>query len=528
MRREIEQRYQAEAIMQARLRIADFAPNHSLDELLQFILDDFEVLTGSSIGFFHFLEADQKTLWLQAWSSNTLQRMCSAEGKDRHYDIEHAGVWADAVRQRRAILHNDYAALPEKRGMPEGHARVTRELVVPILREQQVVAILGMGNKAQDYTANDAGVISTLADFAWDVIQHKRAETALRQNEEKFRTLADWTYDWEKWLDPQSYILYSSPSCERITGYSPAEFIADPDLLVHIVHPDDRQFYIDHQQIVHDSTTGPVSIDYRIIARDGSERWIEHLCRPLFGPDGRYLGRRVSNREITERKRAEKLIAEQNRREILLNRTIQNIQTDIARDLHDTLGQNISYLRLSLDHIAGRQVGDMPDLQEMVQNMAWAANESYDLIRAMLTLLQEEYSDDPLHLFTRYVEQIARRSDLQIDLNSQGQGRQLTPHQTRQLFYIFREALNNLEKYAQASHVTVEFHWGEQALTFTIVDDGRGFDSNLELSPSHYGLKFMRERAEILGGACQVNSAPGQGTTIQVSIPYEIELAPAL
>jgi hypothetical protein len=90
----------------------DFAHEHTLAELLQFYLDEIESLTGSAIGFFHFLNADQKTLWLQAWSTNTLQHMCKAEGKGLHYGIEQAGIWADAVRKRQPVIHNDYAALP--------------------------------------------------------------------------------------------------------------------------------------------------------------------------------------------------------------------------------------------------------------------------------------------------------------------------------------------------------------------------------------------------------------------------------
>ena len=148
---QIQQRQQSESIIQARLRLMQFANSHTLDELLQFTLDEIETLTGSTIGFFHFLEADQKTLWLQAWSTNTLQNMCKAEGKDSHYDVEQAGVWADAVRQRQPIIHNNYATLPHRKGMPEGHALVVREMVIPILRDKKVMAILGLGNKPQDY-----------------------------------------------------------------------------------------------------------------------------------------------------------------------------------------------------------------------------------------------------------------------------------------------------------------------------------------------------------------------------------------
>jgi PAS domain S-box-containing protein len=520
---QIQQRRQSEKILKSRLRLMQFANAHTLEELLQFTLDEIETLTGSTIGFFHFLESDQKTLRLQAWSTNTLQNMCKAEGKDSHYDVEQAGVWADAVRQRQPIIHNNYAALQHRKGMPEGHSLVIRELVIPILRDKKVMAILGLGNKPQDFTAADLEVVSTIGDFAWDIIEHKRAEIALHQSEEKFRTFVDWTYDWEKWMDPRGNIVYTSPSCARITGYTPEEFILDSNLLIRIVHPDDQQLVEEHLRMVHNESAGPASIDYRIISRDGSEHWLEHVCRPLFGLDHLYLGRRISNRDITERKQAEKKIIEQNQKELILTQTIKTIQTDIARDLHDSLGQNISFLRMNLAHLSESQWNDPAFINNQIKNMTKTANESYELVREMLAFLHAGNLADPLSLFTLYAQQVAERSSLQVDITNQGNPNPLSHHQIRQLFYIFREALSNIEKYANADHVIGEFNWVENALKFVISDNGRGFHLDAVQSNDHYGLKFMRERAELLKGSFSVQSAAGEGTKITVIVPYEYD-----
>ena len=250
----VAEREQADSIMQVRLQLVSFALTHTVDELLQTTLDELEALTGSTIGFFHFFEADQNTLWLQSWSTNTLQNMCEVDGKGSHYSVDQAGVWADCVRQRKPIIHNDYESLPNRKGTPDGHAPVIRELTVPILRNDRVVAIFGIGNKPTDFTENDVDLVSTLADFAWDIIDRKRAEDALRESEEKFRTLVTWTYNWELWVDQQGKIVYTSPACERISGYIPEEFIDNPDLILDIVHPDDRKLYEKHHQLVHDET----------------------------------------------------------------------------------------------------------------------------------------------------------------------------------------------------------------------------------------------------------------------------------
>ncbi len=183
--RDITERKRTEEIMLARLRLTEFALSHSLDELLQATLDEVEILTGSVIGFFHFLEADQQTLSLQNWSTRTLTELCTAVGKGRHYSIEEAGVWVDCVRERRPVIHNDYATVPRRKGLPEGHAQVIRELLVPIFRGDRIVAILGIGNKLQAYNDQDIQTVTLLADLAWEITERKRAEEEVhRLNEE--------------------------------------------------------------------------------------------------------------------------------------------------------------------------------------------------------------------------------------------------------------------------------------------------------------------------------------------------------
>ena len=187
---DITERKQAEQIMMARIRLSEFALAHSLDELLQATLDELENLTGSSIGFFHLLEADQRTLLLQNWSTRTLAHFCTAGGKGRHYDMDQAGVWVDAIRQRRPVVHNDYASLPHRRGLPEGHAPIVREVVVPIFRGNAIVAVVGVGNKPQPYNDHDTQTVALLADLAWDITERKRAEEELRASREQLRALA--------------------------------------------------------------------------------------------------------------------------------------------------------------------------------------------------------------------------------------------------------------------------------------------------------------------------------------------------
>ena len=173
---DVTERKHYEIATELHLALLEMAENHSITELLQLSLDKAEQLTESSIGFFHFVAEDQITLSLHAWSTNTEKNMCKAEGEGQHYALDSAGVWADAARERKAVIHNDYVAVKDRKGMPEGHAEVKREVVVPVLRGDKVVAILGVGNKLALYDERDIKWVSIVADIAWDIVAKKMGD----------------------------------------------------------------------------------------------------------------------------------------------------------------------------------------------------------------------------------------------------------------------------------------------------------------------------------------------------------------
>ena len=188
---DITDRKRTESVIAARMRLLQFSASHTLDELLEATLNEVEELTGSCIGFYHYLEPDQQTLRLQNWSTRTKKVYCAALGKGLHYNVSEAGVWGDCIRERRPVIHNDYAALPHRKGLPQGHPPVIRELVVPVFSGENIVAILGVGNKQRDYTTQDVEMVSLLAELAWEIVERKRAEEALRISERKYRTIIE-------------------------------------------------------------------------------------------------------------------------------------------------------------------------------------------------------------------------------------------------------------------------------------------------------------------------------------------------
>lgn len=141
-----------------------------------------------------------------------------------------------------------------------------------------------------------------------------RQQEKIAESERKFRTLSEFAYDWEYWINENKKIVFMSASCENITGYSPEEFTNNPHLLCDIVYPEDKAVCDAHMDNF--MAERHEEMEFRIITKDGQAKWLSHVCGPIYVED-RFLGRRVSNRDITDRKRLEEQLAQSQKMESL-------------------------------------------------------------------------------------------------------------------------------------------------------------------------------------------------------------------
>jgi diguanylate cyclase (GGDEF)-like protein/hemerythrin-like metal-binding protein/PAS domain S-box-containing protein len=191
----------------------------------------------------------------------------------------------------------------------------------------------------------------------YDVTEQKKVEMALRESEAKLRDIAEYTYDWDYWLGPDGHLIYVSPSCERITGYRPEEFMAAPDLLHRIVHPEYQELLVSHLHGTEQKDA--CELEFVIINKKGEARWIAHGCRPIFDTEGRYLGRRSSNRDITANKEAE----------VEYRTIIQTMQDGFLLvgadthfvDVNDAYCQMLGYTR---DEVLGLAIADIEAVKD--------------------------------------------------------------------------------------------------------------------------------------------------------------------
>jgi len=202
----------------------------------------------------------------------------------------------------------------------------------------------------------------------------KHSEEALRKSEQRFRTMADFTYDWEYWVAPDGTHIYVSPSCERITGYTAEVFMRDSELLNRIVHSADLSDWEAHQCNAFKGH-GPLSIDFRIITTEGKKKWISHNCQPVYDNDGNFIGLRCSNRDSSYRKRMETDVLKARKFE-----TIAVMTEGIAHDYNNLLSVVMGNMSLSQTYLK-------PDdkIYKLLGNAEKALLQIKDLTRQLFT-----------------------------------------------------------------------------------------------------------------------------------------------
>ncbi len=396
---DLTERKRISSLLHARVRISEIADTHSLDELLQKALDEAEKLTGSSIGFAHFIKPDQETLHLQMWSTNTLEHMCTAEGKDRHYSVEEAGVWAECVYTRAPVIHNDYASLPHRKGLPEGHAPIQRELIVPVLRNEMIVMIMGVGNKPTDYDEQDLESLSQLAGLAWDIVQRKQAEDALKLSERRYRLLHESMIDGYVSVDMNGKFVECNESYRNMLGYSDAELaqLTYKDITPEKWHAAEQA--IVEEQIIKRGYSDIYEKEY--IRKDGSVFPVELHTVLIRDDTGIPEGMWAIVRDITERKYDERALEAANLelqtallREQQLSRTDPLTGVNNRRHLYELAEHEIqvaeryqrplSVIMFDIDHFKqvndnyGHKVGDQ--ILKIVTDVSCAELRSADVI----------------------------------------------------------------------------------------------------------------------------------------------------
>lgn len=358
-----------------------------------------------------------------------------------------------------------------------------------------------------------------------DARELRQRQQKLNESQERLRLAQDvagmGTFDMEL---PSRKQTCSARTFE-IFGFDQHGSCPEPEELMNMVHPADRSLVADKlRQIIAGES---VEAEYRIVRTDGEVRWVEISGRSIFDSTGasiRYLGVIF---DITERKVAEdKLRRSEDQLHALTGRlqtALEQERLRIAQELHDQLGQALTCIKMDLDWIIRKQGADGESWISMVQDAMSVVDTNIALVRRLSTELRPQLLDSMgLRAAIEWeIEQFQRRSGVRCVVRLTEVSLDLSNEKKIAIFRIFQEAMTNIARHAEAKNAFVDLERQEDDVVLTITDDGMGFAADLIEQMQSLGLLGMYERALVMGAHFEIESKPGQGTTIILQVPSD-------
>jgi PAS domain S-box-containing protein len=387
-----------------------------------------------------------------------------------------------------------------------------------------------------------SGQSVSLLGTAMDITKRKVAELALREAEEKYRTVADFTYDWEYWEGVDGSMLYVSPSCERITGYSPDDLTRNPRLMQDMVLKEDRQSWLRHREPAESGKSEDGQLQFRITTKDGQQRWIEHVCTRVTDMDGKYRGLRGSHRDITQLKKAEEDARNQRAVVARLNRTaaLEHLSGSIAHELNQPLTGILSSAQ-ACELLIKQGRAESSEMQEIVADIAEAAKHAGDVTRNLRDFYRTHAVDfktvDMNALVSRtlrmlHTEFIMRKvhvDELPAEAGLEAHGNAVQLQQV--LLNVIQnayEAMNGLE--GARIRIWSAIEPGASEVTVVVEDNGPGiaaaaiegiFEPLFTSKPggTGMGLAISRSIIKAHGGRLWAENRPEGGARVAFAVP---------
>ncbi len=324
---------------------------------------------------------------------------------------------------------------------------------------------------------------------------------------------------WE-W-DLRTNAVFWSPECHDIVGLK--DFNGSFEAFAELIHPDDMAHVM---ETVSDSLAqdNAYTDEFRIIRPDGELRWLLNHGRVIYAADRTPLLLAGTVQDITERKQYETELRRYSHRLIELD---ENLRKQLAAELHDEIGRDLTALGMNLAVIdTGVAVMEPLKIHDKIQDTVKLIETISRTVRGIMAGLRPPVLDDfgllaALHWHARL---FSERTGVAVDVVAEDSFPRLTTEKETAMFRIAQEALMNAAKHAGGRSVTLTLETGDEAVRLVIADQGKGFMAG-GVEPcrdgSGWGLKIMRERAKAVGGHFQVESEPGRGTTVSVTVPVK-------
>ena len=276
-RTEEDQQRKAEACMLNAQRVESLLRLNRMigatpQELMDYALEESVRLTRSEIGYLAFLNEDESVLTMNSWSRSAMAE-CAMADKPFRFPVEGTGLWGEAIRQRRAVITNDYAAgNPLKKGCPQGHVALRRHMNVPVFEGSRIVIVAGVGNKDEAYDLDDVQELTLLINGLWRLLEHRRADAALKHEQSLSKAIIDSIPGAFYMIDEYGrYVRWNAYQRDELVGKSEDQ-VAGTNA-ADTIHPDDRTLI--QSRIENVLLNGAVeTVEGRVLLRGGPDfRW---------------------------------------------------------------------------------------------------------------------------------------------------------------------------------------------------------------------------------------------------------------
>lgn len=334
--------------------------------------------------------------------------------------------------------------------------------------------------------------------------------TQLKEAEEKFRRVVETAPDAIVLVNPEGRIVMTNPRAEHMFGYAQQELIGQPvEILVperfRKGHADNRSAYL-RKPVIRYMGAGQ---ELCVVRKDGSEFPVEISLSPIETVDGTLVSSTI--RDITERKQLEQ--------QARLS-TILEERSRMARDVHDTMAQGFTGIVLNLEAAEEASAGLPEEVRNRITSARDVARLNLEEVRRSVLMLSASpgVKGDLARAIRKSVDSVRSNSRVRVGFSVRGKPRDLDARFEENLLRIAQQAMDNALQHAQARGIRIELVFGEKEVRLHIGDDGQGFVIS-KPPRCGMGVNGMRERAEEIGGKCELESQPGKGTRVTVKVP---------
>ncbi len=364
-----------------------------------------------------------------------------------------------------------------------------------------------------------------VATIYTDVTDQKNNEKALKESQERFKLAMqfanDGLFDWN--LVTQK--IYYSRGWKRMLGYEPQEIKNDISEWERLTHPGVMEDVWEMLNQVIEKKRPRFEQEFRMRHKQG--HWVEILSRANVVRDEQGKAIRVvgTHTNITERKHAENLVRDLSQR---LIQAQEGERQMIACELHDSIAQNLSTLKLYCSRLFQAQSSCESDITGVLKDSAKLLDQTISAVRDLAYDLRPPSLDHLglVHALKVFCEEFSEKTDICVTFQAAGiHGSTLNPDTQINLYRLVMEGLNNIRKHAAASQATIKLVGAYPGITLRIQDNGRGFDVKERerriVDEKRMGLRSMKERVNLLQGQMSIHSQLNKGTEIVIKLPLK-------